>query len=147
MFSRKIQLIIIFILILIMPTVIYAHGVVYEFVQNKVCIKVSYESGEAFYPATVKVYRPDEKKVSMKSKTDENGFFSFEPDIAGKWILMFQDSSGHGTRVNVNIKDDLTLDIENSVDSISVFQKIIMGICVIWGFVGTALFFIKRRKQ
>jgi len=129
-------------------SIVYAHGVEYEFIQNNVMIKAWFSGGKPFYPATFDLYSPDNyEKVYLSGETDNKGIFSFKPDKPGKWIVMLRDKTGHGTRINLDVNENLSLDKDNPIGSINLYQKLIMVVCVIWGFIGTALFFIGRKKK
>lgn len=94
----------------------------------------------------VLIFYPLSTKVDMKTRTNNDGLFSFIPDKAGIWTIQVRDKSGHGMRINLEIDKQLKLKKDNTVkQGISYIQKIIMATCVIWGFIGTALFF--KRKQ
>jgi nickel transport protein len=143
----KIVFVVVFIL-LMFTSIVYAHGVEYEFIQNNVMIKAWFSGGKPFYPATFDLYSPDNyEKVYLSGETDNKGIFSFKPDKPGKWIVMLRDKTGHGTRINLDVNENLSLDKDNPIGSINLYQKLIMVVCVIWGFIGTALFFIGRKKK
>jgi nickel transport protein len=134
-------------LVLISPPV-FAHGTEYEILSDGVTgIRAAFESGEAMADARVLVFAPGETKVTCEKKTDRNGIVCFAPDRAGLWILQVRDSSGHGMRVNLEVNEDMLL--AEQTDSggyrLTSPQKTIMALCVVWGFVGTALFFRKNR--
>lgn len=124
----------------------FSHGVICDFIQKNVGLKITYEDGTPFVNANVDLYSPDDyKNPILKSTTDEKGQFFFEPDKAGTWIVMIRDNMGHGTRKNITIGDDLQPISENNKNSLNFVQKIIIAISVIWGLIGTALFYNRKK--
>ena len=63
----------------------------------------------------------------------------------GMWIIQIRDNFGHGMRINLDIDKNLYLKKSLKKTS-SGLQKIFMAICVVWGFIGTTLFFKRSRK-
>jgi nickel transport protein len=134
--------------LLIFTSVAFAHGVEYEFIRDNVTIKASFSGGKPFYPATFDLYSPDDyEEVYLSGETSDKGMFSFKPNKPGKWVVMLRDKTGHGTRINIDVNKDLSINTGESNSSTALYQKIIMAVCVIWGFIGTALFFIRRKKK
>ncbi len=126
----------------------FSHGINYEIIDNTVNVKTFFEDDTPFYPATVKVYSPENyDKVYLEGQNNENGVFSFQPNKPGEWIIMVRDKSGHGVRVNVKVKENLTVDSGENFGSLSMTQKLIMAGCVLWGLFGTALFFRRKTKN
>lgn len=134
-------------MLLISSSVVFAHGTQYEIIQPKeISVKSSFGTGVPMANCDVLIFYPSSTKIDMKTRTNNDGIFSFIPDKAGIWSIQVRDKSGHGMRINLEIDEQFKLKSDNSTNNgISYIQKIIMAICVIWGFVGTALFF-KRRK-
>jgi nickel transport protein len=74
---------------------------------------------------------------------DEEGRFSFTPDPSkpGTWDVQVRHA-GHGDMVHIVIgKEGVTAQGDSGFNPL---QIVLMGICVVWGFVGTALFFSRR---
>ncbi len=149
-----------------LPTL--AHGIVlgYEPV-NSVEIQAHYDTGEPMAAAQVVVYAPDDPNEPwMQSTTDAEGLFTFTPDASqpGNWEVMIRQA-GHGGIVNVPVAaangeevvsedsgaDNGTAVIQGQTDTTSsenlssVQQGIAIG-AVIWGFIGTALFFARGKR-
>lgn len=128
---------------------LFAHGTQYEIIYPKeVTIQAKYNSGLPMSVCQVLFYKPLQEKASFETMTDLNGLFSFIPSESGTWICKVRDQEGHGLRINLNIGKDLRLmDAQNHHHQhFSLAQKIIMSFCIIWGLVGTALFFQARKK-
>ncbi len=127
-------------------SILYAHGAKYEILSRGVLgVKASYEAGDPMADARVMVYAPNSSEVFFLTKTDKNGIASFSPDRAGLWTLMIRDNTGHGLRVNLNVDDTMTVSQgDRAAGTTTPLQKIIMAICVIWGLMGTALYFKRK---
>lgn len=135
-------------ILLFFTSVAFAHGVEYEFIRNNVTIKAYFSGGKPFYPATFDLYSPDDyEEVYLSGETNNEGVFSIKPNSPGKWIVMLRDKTGHGTRINIDVNKDLSINTGGTNSSSTLYQKIIMAVCVIWGFIGTALFFIRKKKK
>ncbi len=134
--------------ILAFTSAAYSHGTKYEIVRSgRIDLKAMYDTGVVMANADVMVFSPGSTTVAWKVKTDEKGIFHFTPDTPGTWILQVRDKSGHGMRINLDIDESLSLREESSGSGggLSMIQKTVMAICVVWGFTGTGLYF-KRKK-
>ena len=127
----------------------YSHGTKYEIVNSgKIGIKAMYDTGDVMSDADVLFFPPGVTSVSRTVKTDKDGVFFFTPDKPGTWTFQVRDKSGHGMRINLEI--DESLSIKGALREGSGFntlQKVVMALCVIWGAIGTALYFKLRRGQ
>ncbi|MBD2461020.1 carboxypeptidase regulatory-like domain-containing protein [Oscillatoria sp. FACHB-1407] len=139
-----------------------AHGVgiTYEAAQA-IALQANYDSGEPMAEAQVSVYSPDDPSTPwLKGTADESGRFVFVPDssIPGNWEVQVRQA-GHGEILIIpiggesGVLGDTTTNGESNSqiasgigDNLSLPQKGLMAASVIWGFVGTALFFIARKK-
>lgn len=141
-----------------------AHGVTVEHRQvSSVEINAQFETGEPMADAQVLVYAPNQlAEPWQQGTTDDQGRFSFTPDAAqpGSWEVMVRQA-GHGVVTIIpvaapspeNSAFDPGTEAEadpNSLISPStglspVQQGITIG-SVIWGFIGTALFFARGKR-
>lgn len=121
----------------------FSHGTKYEIVKTgRIGIKAMYDSGEAISNADVLVFPPRETSASVTEKADSAGVFYFTPDRAGTWTFQVRDGTGHGMRINLDIDESLIIVGETVPGSgLSIAQKILMALCVVWGSIGTALYF------
>lgn len=127
------------------PDIALAHGVrvTYE-TTNLIHIKAAYDTGEPFKAGQVSVFAPDNPSVPwVTGKTDEKGSYSFTPDPAkpGNWDVRVR-SAGHGEIIHIPVGTTQTSVGDNGYTTI---QIITMLACVTWGFIGTALFFSRRK--
>jgi len=125
----------------------FSHGTKYEILPvQSIQIRALFESGEVMAGARVLVFRPEETVASDTLLTDQEGVFSFTPHKAGIWVFQVRQKDGHGMRINLPVTEDLLPDRSAQNAGPDVVQKSIMALCVLWGLIGTALFF-KRRKS
>jgi nickel transport protein len=118
------------------------HGTGYEILgRGGITIRAFFASGEPIARADVKVFAPRETEPHATLTTDADGVFTFRPDRPGVWVLQVRDRGGHGVRINCDVNDDMVVEQAAGAGRIGAVQKTIMAACVIWGFVGTALFF------
>ena len=134
------------ILILCMPTKAYAHGAKIDYTVNMaIDIVASYDNGDPMGGAQVVVYAPaDPSSPWLTGVCDDEGRFSFTPDISkpGTWTIQARQS-GHGDIVHIPIGEDTA--VTGSTGGYTVLQIVLMAVCGIWGLVGTALYFSRRR--
>ncbi len=136
-----------------------AHGTSIEYRTTQALeVIATYDTGEPLADAQVTVYAPDNPADPwLTGTTDDQGRFTFTPDpaIAGNWDVQVRQA-GHGDIVSIplegtggtdNAEDSgvtLTNTAGRSSPSITPLQKTVMVGSVIWGLVGTALFFSSR---
>ncbi len=125
---------------------VFGHGTKYEILPQKtLAIKAMFDTGDPMRMAKVLIFAPDQTKPSRTTVTDSSGVFYFTPDKAGTWILQVREKGGHGMRINLEIDESMALAaVRKSVHTASYLQKTLMALAVIWGCIGTALYFKKR---
>jgi nickel transport protein len=119
-----------------------------------VAVEANYHSGRPMAGALVTVLAPGSPDEPwMMGECDAEGRFEFAPpvDRPGTWEVLVY-SQGHGGRVSVEIADEgqepgkaVVTAESSSTAHLTLLQKFVMGACVIWGLLGTALFFSRRR--
>lgn len=133
------------VLLLALPLPAYAHGARIEYtIGRTVQIVATYDSGEPMAGAQVTVYAPDDPSTPwMTGACDHEGRFSFTPDttITGTWDVQVRQA-GHGDIVHIPIGTDSA---GNGGGGYTPLQIALMAVCVIWGSIGTALYFSRRR--
>jgi nickel transport protein len=95
--------------------------------------------------AQVTVYAPNDPSTPwLTGVCDDEGRFSFTPDSSesGTWDIQVRQA-GHGDIVHIPV--GAASAGTGDSDSYSALQIILMAACVIWGSVGTALFFMRRK--
>jgi nickel transport protein len=143
-----------------------AHGVAIEYQTTQAYeINAAYDTGEPMANAQVAVFSPnDPAKPWLTGTTDAEGRFVFSPSAPGNWEVQVRQA-GHGDILVIPVEDGATstatapttTDTGNNVgndsvatgpiDSYTPLQKGLMMGAVIWGCVGTALFFARGKKR
>ncbi|MFC1999104.1 carboxypeptidase-like regulatory domain-containing protein [Chloroflexota bacterium] len=124
-----------------LPITAYAHGAAID-ISTDVTITATYDNGEPMSGAQVTIHAPDDAVNPWDDPgtgiCDADGRYSFtpDPDIPGRWRVQVS-KAGHG--------DDTYLDVVGG-GGLSVLQIVLMSVCVAWGFVGTALYFRRKRS-
>lgn len=157
-------------LVLGLPAAAHAHGAVvgYEKGAETVQVKAAYDTGEPMEGAQVAVYAPAPggSEPWVSGTTDTEGRFFFAPDTSsGEWTVEVR-KAGHGETIEVPVRqsdkgaDDVgTPDAGASVASsegaataadqrgtgFGPLQIVLMAALGVWGLIGTALYFARRR--
>lgn len=133
-------------IILGLPMHVYAHGVKIEYTSSMAIeIVAKYDSGEPMSGAQVVVYAPDDPSTPwLTGVCDDEGRFTFTPDSSkpGTWDVQVRQA-GHGDIVHIPVGEDMV--VSGGTGGYSVIQIVLMAACVIWGGVGMALYFSRRR--
>jgi nickel transport protein len=147
-----------------MKAIAHGVGITYQ-ATEAIELQASYDSGEPMAEAQVSVYSPEDPSTPwLTGAADESGRFVFAPDpsIPGNWEVQVRQA-GHGEILNIPIggaegvlganagaaetDGEPNSQIVSGIgDNLSIPQKGLMAVSVIWGFVGTALFFLARKK-
>ncbi len=124
----------------------FAHGAKIEYaISLAVEIVAVYDTGEPMSGGQVTVYAPSDPATPwLTGVCDEEGRFTFVPDSnqPGTWDVQVRQA-GHGDMIHIPIGKDTVLAGSSGYTPL---QMVLMGACVVWGFVGTALFFSNRRS-
>ena len=128
---------------------VYAHGAHYIIAQAKATvIRVEYDGGEPMSYAEVKIFSPDDQKVEyQKGRTDKKGQFSFLPEKGGEWKIVVHDGMGHGVVAKVSADDKADTGSPVQSSGLKKWQKAVMALTVVWGFIGLAFFFQARMMR
>jgi len=133
-------------LVILLPLSLFAHGVEYNVnLQNSVVIRVFYDDG---YPMDYADYeiKSSDGEIFQIGVTDRQGILSFIPDIIGKWEVKIDDGMGHGILKDIEINEEM-LPVINKDLKHSRLQKLVMGICVIFGITGILFYIVARREK
>lgn len=127
---------------------VLAHGarVIWEVQGDSVHISASFDDGTPMNDAQVTVFSAAAPSVPFTTGiTDEYGVFVFLPDLESSydWDVQVR-KAGHGDIVHFSL--DGSTDTRIDQGAFTTLQIILMSMCVVWGFVGTALFFTSKRK-
>jgi nickel transport protein len=134
-------------MLLVLPAQALAHGVNIEYSSDiEIVIVAKYDTGTPMAGAQVAVYAPDDPATPwLTGVCDDEGVFSFTPDtsIPGTWDVQVR-LAGHGGIVHIPVGEGAAS--SGGLGGYSWLQIAIMAACVIWGSVGTALYFRRRRR-
>ncbi len=121
-----------------------AHGAKIAYsLDTVVTIQAAYDSGEPMAEAQVVVYAPNDPATPwLTGVADENGRFTFTPDptLPGTWDVQVRQA-GHGDIVHILVGGGGGA---ASSGGFSTAQIVLMSASVVWGLVGTALYFSRR---
>ncbi|MGD9115880.1 MAG: carboxypeptidase regulatory-like domain-containing protein [Dehalococcoidia bacterium] len=135
------------VLSLALPAPALAHGVHIEYTSDvEITIVAEYDTGTPMAGAQVAVYSPDEPSTPwLTGVCDDEGRFSFTPDTSrpGTWDVQVR-LAGHGGIVHIPVGEGSAS--SGGVGGYSWLQIALMAACVVWGSVGTALYFRRRRR-
>lgn len=125
-----------------------AHGTKFEY-QAKTSYEIvaAYDDGTPMSEAQVSVYAPsDPAKPWTTGTSDENGRYVLTPDpsIAGEWAVQIR-KAGHGGMINIPIGTNAESAAAGGT-GYTPAQLAVMIVAVLWGFVGTALYFKRERS-
>jgi len=127
-----------------------AHGAKIEVLPQAVEIIATFDTGEPMDNAQVAVYAPDIPDTPWRTgQTDSEGRFSFTPDVGiagGLWEVTVR-KAGHGQMTSFSLGEDANSRATTPSTTQSAVQKWLSIAAVIWGFVGTALFFSNKAHR
>lgn len=139
------------VLVLCSFTEVRAHGVVTGYTKKTgIVITAQYETGHPMSEAQVAVFAPNQPTEPwLTSNLDENGRFSFVPDnsMPGTWSVQVRQL-GHGAMIHIPVGDSDIQEPETApAASMTPLQRVVVAACVIWGGIGTTLYFSRRKKM
>jgi len=139
-----------------------AHGALIEVTQKTVEIKATFDNGDPMAAAQVLIYSPTDLETPWeKGQTDSEGRFTFTPEerAPGQWEVTVRQA-GHGGTTTFAVGESTTgatttehaastaastsTASTNGAPLTASTQKWVSIAAVIWGFVGTALFFSRK---
>lgn len=127
-----------------------AHGAKIEVLPQAIEIVATFDTGEPMDNAQVSVYAPDMPDTPWQTgQTDSEGRFLFTPDtgIAGGLWEVTVRKAGHGQTTSFSLDEDVNSRATTTSTAQSAVQKWVSIAAVIWGFIGTALFFSKKAHK
>lgn len=142
-----------------------AHGVAIEYQPTQAYeINAVYDTGEPMVNAQVVVFAPDDPATPwLTGTTNATGQFVFSPSAPGNWEIQVRQA-GHGDVLVIPVADVATASPDPSSDrpnaenpnastsansatrKYSSLQTSLMIGSVLWGCIGTALFFSRGKK-
>lgn len=143
--------------LLSIPERAIAHGANIQYRETSaIAIQAKYDDGQPMANAQVVIYAPSDRATPwLTGVTDDGGNFSFvpndDPQNIGNWDIKVRQS-GHGDITSIPINQGkLTNVSQTQVASAgaeySAIQKLVMAGAVVWGSIGTALFFARPQSH
>ena len=134
-------------MVLIAATGLWAHGVHHSVTRDEaVIVNAMYQGNEPMAYAEVKIYSPADSEVEYQNaRTDKNGKFAFYPDMKGEWTIKVNDGMGHGFTEKVDVSTIHDAGHSHAHSGLSATHKVIMTICIVWGFAGFYFYFKSRQ--
>ncbi|MGC9505557.1 carboxypeptidase regulatory-like domain-containing protein [Baaleninema sp.] len=139
------------------PALAHGANIVYRS-QRAIELQATYDSGEPMAEAQVTVYAPDNPSLAWKTgTTDDRGEFVFVPeeDQTGRWTVSVRQA-GHGDIVHINLDNTEATETAAETDNNTAWvaeagettlsQRIVTVAAVIWGCIGTALYFSRHKS-
>lgn len=140
-----------------------AHGAVLTYKATQAYeIIATYDNGDPMKNAQIVIFSPTAPAAPWKTATtDEAGRFLFSPPSPGNWEVQVRQA-GHGDLLVIAVDDPAIAradetEVQKGVaqtneatapsGTLNPLQKSLMAGSVIWGFVGTALFFSHGKKR
>lgn len=126
----------------------WAHGTILTAnLTEGVELRATFDTGEAMAQAQVTVFAPSNPtQIWMHGTTDQDGRFAFVPDRdqPGTWTVQVRQA-GHGAIVNVTTGITGIAQPTPTAPAQTLGQQLLMIALVVWGALGTALFFHRRK--
>ena len=133
-------------IVLGLPVEANAHGARIEYkIDMNIEIVATYDNCAPMSDAQVVVYAPDDPANPwLTGACDAKGRFIFNPDVSkpGMWDIQVRQA-GHGDMIHISIGEET--EAASGDDGYTAIQIAFMSVCVIWGFAGTALYFLRKK--
>lgn len=138
----------IILIVFVLPVSIVAHGTQYSTLTGGVGIKATYLDHTPLADCDVRVFSPDDKVPPYQTgQTDAYGRFMFLPDKKGQWKIIVDDGMGHRVDAEIEVTEKMKLDPASQTSGgIPQWQKILVALCIIFGFTGIYLIYASRKK-
>ena len=131
----------------LLPSFLHAHGAHHEVIKNgAIGVKISLHSGAPWRDARVKIFAPGETATHFETVSDPRGMITFFPHKPGTWILQVRGKDGHAMRINLKVDDKMIPVVTPPEGVFTGGQKALMALAIVWGLIGTALFFNRRKS-
>jgi len=126
---------------------LFSHDLTHKVTEQKaIVLSFSFNSSEDFSYQPYEVFAPGEKIPFAVGRTDKLSRVVFIPDRAGKWLVKVVSEDGHGKEVKVEVGKDFA--IKNySKTNFEKFQKIFVGVALIFAIFIFLQYFLKRKER
>lgn len=124
-----------------------AHDLHHTVVQKQaIVVRFSFGGDTDFSYQKYEIYAPDSDIPFAVGRTDSLSRIVFLPDKAGKWKIKAMSEDGHGKEVGITVGENFAVE-EYSKTNFEKFQKLFVGIAVIFMVFLLLQFYLKRRKK
>lgn len=133
------------VLVIALMTTLIAHDLDNR-VEQKVAVvmTLTYPDGEPFSYEPYTLYAPISDTIPFQEGvTAKNGTVSFVPDTTGTWTLKAASEDGHGAVITY----EATLDFKTTNQTVSMpyWQRLMMGVSLIFGLFGLVTLFRSKK--
>ena len=142
--------------LLLLGSIAFAHGViinhVIDNVSGDVLLNARFDTGELMDEAQVSIFAPNDlANPWLVAETDTLANFRFSPDetIPGLWEVQVR-KAGHGDILRLTLDEGVMASLSNARGAqggFTAMQIVLMSASIIWGFIGTALYFMSRHSK
>ena len=127
------------------PVFLLGHGLHMETFSGAACVKFLYDDGFPIAFSEVEIFSPAHESIFQTGLTDKNGVFCFHPDADGTWKIKIDDGMGHMKIYEIEISDFSISPTNNQ--NFSLWQKLMIGISLIFGITGLLFYFSVRKTH
>ncbi len=143
---RSIPLAVIFSLIWVTGNAV-GHDLQYSVSQGTaVVIRLYYADTDEFSYESYEIYREGEDIPYQVGRTDAKGAIAFIPDRGGAWRIRTFSEDGHGLDFVIEVDSDQVLRVADR-SLFDRYERIIVGIAILFGIFGTINLFTRRKKK
>ncbi len=116
---------------------------------RSLCAKFQFDDGDPMSYAEVTIRITGEKLPFQKGRTDADGRFCFYPRQAGTYQIKAADGMGHALELSVEADAGKAPEVKTPSDcqDTADWQKVLMGISLLFGLFGLLAMFRKRRES
>ena len=125
-------------LALLTPASASAHAVNYRVENRGISARIFYAGDKPARYSAYEIFGPGDTIAHQKGRSDKNGFVSFLPDRAGKWVIKVYGESEHGPHgavIDVAVNASLDLDSFHK-PLVAQYTKVFVGASLILAIFG-----------
>ncbi len=127
-----------------------AHSIHYQVENKGISARIFYSPDDPASYSGYEIFGPGDKIPHKKGRTDKNGFVSFLPDRAGKWLIKVwgeSDHGYHGVQIEIMVNESLFMESFKK-PLVATYTKAIVGLGIIgWMFGLWAIWRMRHIKK
>lgn len=133
------------------PPLVQAHGaIISRTTQTVICVQATYDSGQPMAGAQMAVFSAaDPTRARLTGIADNNGHYCVvSPPPADGAISIQARLAGHGAIIHIPADAERGFTQDSSPRTAAGYnttQRVVMAASIVWGCIGTALYFAGRR--